>query len=249
MPTRTLTDLSKHIYRSKSCCTTFTSYIDTRLPNNYKLLVTPCKCNSYFCKRCATAKGNSLRNRLHNAVKGKELYFITLTLWDKCHSKTLAIKNINYYFSKFKQSLKRSGYNFEYIKVLEWHKSSYPHLHLITTQWLPEPLIRKHWRKYTHSFIVKDSGQINNWKAINYVCKYVSKSCSYIHNKMYYINRKRRYNFSKNFEYKSCKIKFWKYLGYPCDTVKECIELSIRRFKYLFCINDWESVVSLELLE
>ncbi len=148
-------------------------------PGNYKIASS--KCKDRFCKPCARERAGRVARNLLEAVDGKELRFITLTL--KTQTPDLRFELDRLY--KAFQDLRRRAFwrkhvtggaallEVKYNKSCErWH----PHLHiLVTGRYVPHTQLADEWRHVTgDSFIVDVRAVRDNNRVTRYICKYAT---------------------------------------------------------------------------
>ncbi len=96
---------------------------------------------------------------------------LTLTLGPEAKN-----KDIGKYWHRFRTSLNKSGYRYEYLWVKEFQKNGKLHLHALITSFIPWGVIRYYWRLATDdtSYIVWISNaQVRHTAA--YISKYIAK--------------------------------------------------------------------------
>ncbi len=156
------------------------------------------RCNTYACEYC----GKKMRQRLYSAIHGyiREWQYIrmwTFTVKSAVFRNNADVGNklISKIWHTFITYCRRSSElsdvsrNFNYIKLLEFHQSGLPHLHVIVDRYLRWNVIQSLWekaiRRYTdlscHVGHCSVTFGTNAKGAARYVAKYVTKSASSTH--------------------------------------------------------------------
>lgn len=151
------------------------------------------RCNTYKCEVCGKRKAQ----RLYSAIKNY------VSSWDQIRMWTFTVKasvfeenkklgnklisKIWHYFITYTRrclELSKKQRRFDYIKILEFHRSGLPHLHVLVDKFLPWAIVQGLWeraiRKFSslygkvgNAFV---SFSTNASGAANYVSKYVVKA-------------------------------------------------------------------------
>lgn len=132
-------------------------------------------CKTWQCPHCGPRKTAELCRKIEAAKPTK---FITLTtvhrkgrtpreVWNE------ARRQISELAKKYRKELGE----FEYARILEPHKSGYPHFHLVArSPYIPQEHLSRRWQQLTGAFIV-DIRRVNpNWQVAKYVAKYLTKT-------------------------------------------------------------------------
>ena len=151
----------------------------------------PVPCNRYDCPVCGPKKAKKLYhaiNRFFSKIKVVRLWTFTL-------SSGVAVTPVEHYnllkegWRRLTTELRRSKYlradqrNFQYVRVLELHKSGYAHLHVLVTEYLPQKFVQSCWEHICqdlcnvqgHVASANVKGIRNSASAARYVVKYVLK--------------------------------------------------------------------------
>ena len=136
----------------------------------------PVQCNSWTCPVCGPRKLRrflySLGYASFNMIKGGYRFRgLTLTLGQEARN-----VDLGKYWHRFRMSLKKAGYLFEYLWVKEFQKNGKLHLHALITAFIPWNVIKYYWRLATKdtSYIVWIAqAQVQSTAA--YISKYITK--------------------------------------------------------------------------
>lgn len=136
----------------------------------------PAACNCWVCEVCGPKKLRRFLYCLNHAAKtligeGHRFRGLTLTLGPGARN-----EDIGRYWHRFRMSLKKAGYNFQYIWVKEFQKNGKLHLHALITAFIPWNAIKYYWRLATNgtSCIVWIAEAQVQYTAA-YIAKYISK--------------------------------------------------------------------------
>ena len=135
-------------------------------------------CKAWKCLKCGPKKAYRLSMAITDWARINNLTrFMTLTLDPKKLSdKDIPEKYISKLWSKLRVYLKRKiGEEIIFIAVKEWHKSGYPHLHVLINKFIAQKWLSSAWSRLGGGKIVhiKKIEDIN--KTGRYVCKYMTK--------------------------------------------------------------------------
>lgn len=136
----------------------------------------PAACKRWDCEVCGPRKLRRFLYCLNHAAKslmGKDHRFRGLTLTLGPYAKN---EDMGRYWHRFRMSLKKAGYNFQYIWVKEFQKNGKLHLHALITAFIPWNAIKYYWRLATDdtSYIVWIAKAQVRYTAA-YMAKYITK--------------------------------------------------------------------------
>lgn len=150
------------------------------------------KCKSYSCAYCGEIKRNRLAYYLNSYLNNFQIIrFWTLTIRSTAFEYNAnKIKLASEIFRRFTNNVRRNnalGKNeqqFQYVKVLEFHKSGSPHFHVIVDRFLPVNILRALWQKAINDVLGKSGwngnvhvkANLTKKSASNYIAKYVVKT-------------------------------------------------------------------------
>ena len=132
------------------------------------------RCNRWSCPECGPLKTWQLCKRIEAAKPNR---FVTLTtarpdgqtpreVWD--HSRRQV--------SELAKKLRKSHGSFEYCRVLEEHKSGFPHFHLVVrSPFIAQEELSRNWCSLTDAFIVDIRKIDPNRKVARYIAKHLAK--------------------------------------------------------------------------
>lgn len=142
----------------------------------YVLCALPCK--RWGCKTCGPRKARALAFRVEEAKPNR---FITLTIAPELFETPRAgFDRSRRMIAELAKVLRKRVGEFEYVKVLEVHKSGFPHYHLLARSgYIPHALLKEAWKSLTDAFIVDIRRIDKGTNVFKYMIKYLCKQ-SYI---------------------------------------------------------------------
>lgn len=160
-------------------------------------------CNSWDCEPCRKKKASVLRSRIDSGINGQNWKLLTLTIDPKRTTLPESLNTLSHLWDQFSKRLRRRFKDLKYIRVVEFNKSGYPHLHLIIDQYIYKPWIIANWSDLGGGTIV-DIQQIKGKNVGRYVSGYLShkEKKHHEHDHQFYDYGLRRFNFSRNFPIK-----------------------------------------------
>lgn len=190
----------------------------------------PNNCNSWDCEPCRKKKASVLRSRIEAGTQKQSWKLLTLTIDPKRTSLAESLSTLSHLWDCFAKRLRRRFPDIKFIRVVEFHKSGYPHLHLIVDQYIYKPWIVANWTSLGGGSIV-DIQQIKSKNVGRYVAGYLSHKDHkhHEHDHQFYDYGLRRFNFSRNFPIRPwqkttvvfCNGIDWDALGDCFDSVME----------------------------
>ena len=164
-------------------------------PDAAVLTFIPMTCKKWSCKYCAPRLADKLHRRIHYAQPNK---FITLTV-DPAHigNPIDAEERIRKTWPKFVAAIRKHRPDFEYLRVLEYQKNGWPHLHLLARcHYIPHKLLANTWHSKVLNGFVSIKAVKNPDTIGQELTKYIRKSFTL--NAVFHKNRK-AYTTSKRF--------------------------------------------------
>ena len=134
----------------------------------------PVGCSRTSCPVCSRRLARRLQKRVRHALAGRTVYLWTFTTDPSILTPKEALDSISRRWHVLHRSLLRLSPAFPFLRVIEWTKSGLPHLHVVTTTWLP-------WHKVRSLACQQRFGRILNVtpvpaeRAARYVGKYALK--------------------------------------------------------------------------
>jgi len=170
--------LSRNAYPVDSrCATGVVLLID---PKALELIVVPTLCHRWDCPVCGPIR---MRKAKAIAVAGNPERMITLTTRPKPGWTTEA--SVRWFRRRWQALLvwlRRNFDRFEYIAFVEFHKSDWPHMHILTRgSYVPQRMLSAEWLRLTGSFKAHIQGVTNGWQQINETTKYYLKTARQVH--------------------------------------------------------------------
>ena len=149
------------------------------MPDTLRLI--KCRCKSQFCKDCALAHCVAWREKLRPALSHwKSVLMLTATVDPKQHEspwEAMELVGKRRAVGKLIARLHKKGVlkNREFTSTLEFHKSGWPHWHLLVdSRFVCKHLLQKTWG-LGHCWVSKhDFKTVEH--AINYATKYIVKT-------------------------------------------------------------------------
>jgi hypothetical protein len=132
------------------------------------------KCKAWDCPTCRAIKGRWLQDQIQTIFADSDLHMLTLTYFQN-KPKIEVWKNLGSTWNKFRTYLKKLYPDIFYIRIIEPHKSGYPHLHVLLSQFVSLQKVTKYITKQGFGWnacltkITSDSGSA-------YVSKYLTKA-------------------------------------------------------------------------
>lgn len=155
--------------------------IEGKYCNKPDLLIKPCRCKSQFCRKCSVGLAVYLREKLRPVVeKWDSVLMATLTVDPKAFAGPYeAWRHIGEVraISRTMQHLRRKKLlrGPEWFSVLEFHKSGWPHFHvLLNATFVEHAVLREGWA-LGHVSLSRSKGFESRDHAVNYATKYVMK--------------------------------------------------------------------------
>lgn len=164
----------------------------------------PAAYKSWTCPVCGERNKRRFLYCLNEASKrmmsqGYRFRGLTLTLGPEAKNMMMGK-----YWNRFRTSLKKSGYAFEYLWVKEFQENGKLHYHVLITAFIPWGVIRSYWKLATDgtSYIVWIAkAQVGHTAA--YMAKYIAKDLTTAP----FRKGERRYGMSKQFRKNWPKLK------------------------------------------
>jgi len=141
---------------------------------SYRLHAFELNCKRWPCPICGRRKAKELAEK---TVKAKPNRFVTLTTaHHRDQTPREAYDFTRRRISQWVTRLRRKHGEIEYLRVLEPHKSGYPHYHLIVRSgYLEQQELSRHWCELTDAFIVDIRKIQRQREVVRYIMKYVTK--------------------------------------------------------------------------
>lgn len=151
-------------------------------PHTSTLSVSPCLCRSQFCERCCVPYAIRWRERLRPAIaKWREVSMLTLTLdptsWESPEHAYRGVGKRRL-VAELIRKLKRHDllYSDRFAYSLEFHKSGWPHWHVIVESgYIPFQQLQECWAQ-GHTWISRSLKFKSASHAVHYVTKYALKA-------------------------------------------------------------------------
>jgi hypothetical protein len=189
------------------------------------------RCNRWSCPDCALFLRANLINRVIISFKNVQPRFGTLTFNQHGRSIENVFRSIPRDWAKMLRWLKANYFIDRYFRVIEQHKSGFPHLHFVIDRYVDVHDLSRYWSHIGAGRIVDiRSGPIEVFAG--YLSKYLTKQFKENSNgkDIYRLTGNKRYTFSK-----SCpplgKSNAWK-ISYAGQSRKEAYERFLRLAEY-----------------
>lgn len=133
------------------------------------------RCNRWHCPGCGRLKTWNLCRRIEAAEPNR---FVTLTTARPKDQTPREVWNTSRrQVSELAKRLRKIYGSFEYCRVLEEHKSGFPHFHLVVrSPFIEQTELSRHWCELTDAFIVDIRKIDPKRKVARYIAKYLSKT-------------------------------------------------------------------------
>ncbi len=210
-----------HLIAIKNYCKSQAVIYDIPNSSGGTIVHKPNNCNSWDCESCRKKKAFSLKSRIQAGIVKQSWRLLTLTLDPKTISLADSLRRLSHLWDIFSKALRRNYPDLKYIKVIEFHKSGYPHLHIIFNKYIPKAQISKLWVSRGGGEII-DIKQIKTKQIANYISGYLSHKDKkhHEHDHQFYDNSLRRFSFSRNFPlapWEKRTISFCSGLDWDCS--------------------------------
>lgn len=141
------------------------------------LLAIPTYCHRWDCEPCARANVARIRAM---AAAGKPTRILTLTTRPRPFLPVdVAVRWIRKCQRKLFAKIRKEFGNTPYMSFLEFHKSGWPHLHiLLRGAYIPQRMLSDWWLQISGSFKVHVQQVSNTWKGVQEATKYYLKSAA-----------------------------------------------------------------------
>ncbi len=115
-------------------------------PLNATIKIVPLTCKSWACKSCSEYLARKLHARVRTAQPNK---FITLTVAHEPDlTPAIAEEIIRTRWPRFVAAIRKHRPDFQYLRVLEYQKNGWPHLHLIARcHYIPHDILAAAWNQ------------------------------------------------------------------------------------------------------
>jgi len=149
-------------------------------------------CNTYGCPECGPKKARKLGEHLKKYLEDWDhIRFWTFTMSNKYHEdENEHYRDLMNIWSKFitylrrSKSLRKKQQKFQFIRVIERHKSGYMHLHVFISEYLPYEVVNPIWESLCKEYCKTEEhcgqsfvkGLKNAGFVSFYVTKYVTKA-------------------------------------------------------------------------
>lgn len=98
-------------------------------------IIVPVHCKSWDCPTCRPIKARWLRDQMSEYFKDDSIYLLTLTYFQSS-SKESVWKNLGKTWNRLITYIHKNHKKLKFIRIVEPHKSGYPHLHVIVDQYI-----------------------------------------------------------------------------------------------------------------
>lgn len=145
--------------------------------------IMPSRCQKWSCPDCADYKRVMLE---HRARRGHPERHIVLTLRDKENADPIRrAKWMRKQFAALVQKIRRHGWTFQYMAVLEFTDNMTPHLHILQRgRYISQRYLSEMWSDLTGSYIVYVKQINSETAAAKELTKYVTKTAGYTNEMM-----------------------------------------------------------------
>jgi hypothetical protein len=140
------------------------------------------KCKAWSCAECGPRKAWQLQKAIQaHATNSRLTRFVTLTLDPKTAPPVEeCVPYIRKSWAKFRVYLARGDgvrrwKKINFILVLEFHKSGYPHLHVLVDRYIPQEWIKASWEAVGGGSVVDIRRIYDLHRVVHYLSKYITK--------------------------------------------------------------------------
>lgn len=144
-------------------------------PDTNQVRIVPMRCRKWSCPHCSTIK---LQHAQAQARAGHPERHIVLTLSkDSPADQAEAVAYINRCFGRLVAAIRKEFGAFEYMRVLELHKSGRPHLHILSRgTYIPWKWLSRTWQRLSGAWMTHIHHIDRTSNAVNELTKYLAKT-------------------------------------------------------------------------
>lgn len=138
-------------------------------------IILPMRCHKWSCPYCATIRRTHLLSQIR---RGHPERHIVLTIRpNPAWTLDRLCQWLRARFRLLVQAIRRKYGTFEYIAILELHKSGVPHLHVLARgSYIPQKWLSLRWQKLTGAWQVHIKAVTRTRRAANELAKYLAKT-------------------------------------------------------------------------
>jgi len=157
-------------------------------------------CGRWECPYCNRKKVKRLFYGMEQELKDSTFRFFTLTVDINRYTSEIAAHQINIAWDILLKRIRRKFKNIKYIKIIEFTKKSYVHIHALINVYIPQSWLSKAWDEIGMGYIV-DIKKVRSVGVTSYIAKYLSKFSKLPIEQTYnyYKYSLRRFTTSRNF--------------------------------------------------
>lgn len=158
-------------------CGKFSAHLRSKETNpdgSFSDIFAAVKCKSWDCPVCREIKGHWLQNQIQTIFADADLHMLTLTYFQN-KPKLDVWKNLGKTWNRFRTYLKKLYPQIYFIRIIEPHKSGYPHLHILLSEFVSLTKITKFLTKQGFGWNACLS-KISASSGSAYVSKYLTKA-------------------------------------------------------------------------
>jgi hypothetical protein len=145
----------------------------TNPDGSFSDIIMKAHCKSWSCPVCRKRKARWIEEQIHQHFADGDVYLLTLTYFQN-RSKKDVWNSLGPSWNRLSTYIRKKFGKFKYIRIVEPHKSNYPHLHIILNRYIDTKIAFKYltsqgfgWNMSLKKITVKS--------ARLYVAKYLSK--------------------------------------------------------------------------
>lgn len=160
------------------------------------------RCNSRFCRPCATLKSKEWQKKIVGSFKKSHCVMITLTFDASAPSPLADPKYYSLAWDTFLKRLRRRYPQLRFARLVELTKSGRPHFHILVNQYIPQKYISWAFAECGGGSVA-DIRYVDPGRSAIYVTKYITKSHISDFNtaQFFFLTRMRAVSTSRNLFY------------------------------------------------
>jgi len=157
-------------------CGKYSLHLESTSPDadgNHTDIITSARCKSWDCPICRPIKGRWLQDQIHRIFADTDLHMLTLTYFQS-RPPLDVWQNLGKTWNRLLTFIRKQNPGIKFIRIIEPHKSGYPHLHVLFSQYINVSKCLKYLTKQGFGWNC-NLKKISIDSARNYVAKYLTK--------------------------------------------------------------------------
>jgi hypothetical protein len=163
--------------KRKQSCGTYSVHLRSKTVDKngqYEDIITKTSCKSWDCEYCRRKKGSFIQQQIHKHFADATIYMLTFTYFQQ-RPKLDVWNDLGVTWNRLRTYLKKNNPNLKYIRIVEPHKSGYPHIHVLTNSYINVATDLKYLTRQGFGYQMMQK-IISVQIGVNYVSKYLTKA-------------------------------------------------------------------------